>query len=95
VLSPETKDTAVTQAYPRHLIQKIDQRWQRRQNAAPLHAEVPVKENYSAGGHCPACDTPASIAPMHSGYHGNGLVQHQWLCRACGHEWTTALRVPS
>jgi hypothetical protein len=47
----------------------------------------------AGGGLCPLCKGFASIGPRVAEYRGNGLVQRHWQCRACGHDWTTALHV--
>jgi hypothetical protein len=54
---------------------------------------TPVNDNWAGGGHCPACNAPAAVAPIRSEYHGQGLIHHHWACGTCGHGWVTALRV--
>jgi len=55
---------------------------------------VPVNDNDAGAGRCPGCNRPASTAPTASEYRGKGIIHHHWLCRVCGHEWTTVLHVP-
>jgi hypothetical protein len=36
---------------------------------------------------CPSCHHPA-IAPVVSTYCREGLVENEWVCSACGFEWS-------
>jgi transposase-like protein len=36
---------------------------------------------------CPNCGLPA-VAPIGSMHLGKGLVQNDWVCSACGFEWS-------
>jgi len=54
---------------------------------------MPLNDNRAGGGHCPACNTPACVAPAAAEYRGAGLIHHHWLCHRCGHAWITVLHV--
>jgi hypothetical protein len=79
-------------AYPSHLAQKVERRWQHRASASPL-PPIPRNGNAAGRGHCPACEKPGPIAPIVSEYRGDGLIHHHWLCNLCSHEWVTAQTV--
>jgi len=84
----------VSHAYPLDTIRKIDRDWQRRfPSPRPL---TPLNVDDSGGGHCPACNAPASIAPAAADaeYRGAELIHHHWLCR-CGHAWISVLHAPA
>jgi len=83
--------------YPLERDRELQRKWLQRQGqAGALRTHPPPQnDNYAGGGRCPSCNARASIAPNRSNYHGHGRIDHHWLCKNCGHEWTTSLRVPS
>lgn len=48
-----------------------------------------IRGEGSAG--CPACGVRHPIAPVGSRHLAPDLIQHDWHCDACGHDWTTTL----
>jgi ribosomal protein L37AE/L43A len=42
---------------------------------------------------CPECDD-LQFAPAASEFVGKGQVRHFWSCEACGHEFSTSVKVP-
>jgi hypothetical protein len=83
----------VAQTCPIDILRDIDRRWESRSSAA--EAPVPGNLQDAAAAACPECNQPASIAPISSEYRGKGIIHHRWACRACGHEWVTAVHVPA
>jgi hypothetical protein len=83
----------VPQIYPIDIERAIDRRWQNRSRDRVM--SVAQNDNDSGNARCPVCSGPASIAPTASDYRGKRIVQHQWACRECAQEWTTALAVPT
>jgi len=58
------------------------------QAAAPRLRAVPSSEGDRTDG-CPACGTRHPIAPVRSRHRSSLAVEHDWLCAACDHAWTT------
>ena len=82
----------MAQNYPLDIARNIERRWQSRSRAAI--AAVLKNPDVADSGLCPDCDRPAPIAPLSSEYRDEGTIHHHWLCRACGHQWITVVRVP-
>jgi hypothetical protein len=93
VLPPQSKgDPTVTLAYPRAISWEID-RNRRRESAVPVR--VPLNDNDPADGICPACHAPAPTTPIASDRLRAGRIHQHWLCKSCGHEWSTLAHVVS
>jgi len=88
--SRRKREIAVTQTRPDHAARDIERRGHHRPNASMLPA---ARNDNHAGGHCPACNARASIAPRASDYRGKGIIHHHWSCRSCGHEWIAVVHV--
>ena len=80
----------MTQTPPIIIAREADRGWRQSGCAIPTAGN----DNVAGGGHCPSCEAPGLIAPAASQYRGNGLIHHNWLCRSCGHEWTTKAHIP-
>jgi hypothetical protein len=81
----------LSQAHPNNLAGELHRRSGTKPDPQPR-----ANNDQTAGGRqCPACDISASIAPAASEYRGEGLIHHHWLCKACGHRWTTAVHLPA
>jgi hypothetical protein len=53
-----------------------------------IHAPMPVGSISTKRMRCPNCDRP-TIAPMVSTYLMEGAVENDWVCSACGFEWSS------
>lgn len=53
-----------------------------------IHAPMSIEGIPTKRTRCPNCDLPA-IAPMVSTYLGENAVQNDWVCSACGFEWSS------
>jgi len=42
---------------------------------------------------CERCNAEPPTAPIRSRYREERWVEHDWLCSACGNEWTTSTHV--
>lgn len=82
----------MAQTCPLDIARNIERRWQSRSRATI--AAVLKNPDIADSGLCPDCNRPAPIAPLSSEYRGEGAIHHHWLCRACGHQWITVVRVP-
>ena len=56
-----------------------------------IHAPAPVEGISMTRVRCPNCDLPA-IAPMVSTYLRDSAVQNDWVCSACGFEWSSSFK---
>lgn len=64
------------------------------QAATPRLRAVPSSEGDRTDG-CPACGTRHPIAPVRSRHRSSLAVEHDWLCAACDHAWTTTASIGS
>jgi rubredoxin len=53
-----------------------------------IHAPNPMERISAKRMRCPNCDLPA-IAPMVSTYLRECIVENDWVCSACGFEWSS------
>lgn len=53
-----------------------------------IQAPMPIASAATRQLRCPNCDHPA-VAPVVSTYLGDGQVENEWLCSACGFAWTS------
>jgi transposase-like protein len=74
---------------------ELQHKWQQARENTIYGSATPQNDNHEGGGRCPFCQLIASIAPIRSDYRGKGLIHHHWHCNSCGHDWTTASRVPA
>jgi transposase-like protein len=49
----------------------------------------PVASMSATRTRCPNCDLPA-IAPVVSTYFRDRMVENDWVCSACGFEWSSS-----
>jgi hypothetical protein len=54
--------------------------------SADLH--VSHNDNFADDGPCPVCQGQAGADRPNAEFRGDRL-HRRWLCRACGHQWTT------
>jgi rubredoxin len=54
-----------------------------------IPAPSPVESVPATRMRCPNCDLPA-IAPVVSTYLRDGIVENNWVCSACGFEWSSS-----
>jgi hypothetical protein len=54
-----------------------------------IHAASPVESVLAKRVRCPNCDLPA-IAPAVSMYLQDCVVENDWICSACGFEWSSS-----
>jgi hypothetical protein len=66
-----------------------------RRSESAVRLRVPLNDNAPADGICPACHAPAPIMPIASDRLRAGRIHQHWLCKSCGHEWTTLAHVVS
>jgi hypothetical protein len=53
-----------------------------------IEAPAPLESAATERVRCPNCHQPA-IAPVVSTYLGDGLVENEWMCSACGFAWNS------
>jgi hypothetical protein len=51
-----------------------------------IEAPMPFESVPTQRARCPNCHQPA-VAPVVSTYLGDGLVEDDWVCGACGFAW--------
>jgi rubredoxin len=54
-----------------------------------IPAPSPMESVPATRMRCPNCDLPA-IAPVVSTYLRDCIVENDWLCSACGFEWSSS-----
>jgi len=54
-----------------------------------IPAPSPMESVPATRTRCPNCDLPA-IAPVVSTYLRDCIVENDWLCSACGFEWSSS-----
>jgi hypothetical protein len=54
-----------------------------------IHAPSPTESIAVKRMQCPNCDLPA-IAPVVSTYLRDCIVENDWVCSACGFEWSSS-----
>jgi hypothetical protein len=58
-------------------------------NNGRIHAPEPMESISAKRMRCPNCHRPA-IAPMVSKYLQDCIVENDWVCSACGFEWSSS-----
>jgi hypothetical protein len=53
-----------------------------------IHAQRPVGTVSEKRMRCPSCNLPA-IAPMASTFLHECAVENDWVCSACGEQWSS------
>jgi hypothetical protein len=91
-LPASNRKVAVTRTHSIGIAPEIEPRWEPRLHAEPRAAH---NDNHAGDGLCPICGGYASIGLFAGECCGNGIIRRHWICRACGHEWDTVLRVLS
>ena len=60
---------------------------------APAEAHVASVASRFALPACPKCND-LQLAPTASEFVSKGKVRHYWSCEACGHEFSTSVKLP-
>jgi ribosomal protein L37AE/L43A len=60
---------------------------------AEAHVVASVVSHRIALPACPKCDD-LQLAPAASEFVSKGQVRHFWACEACGHEFSTSVKLP-
>lgn len=77
----------------RHALQAAEALFRPRSGVAgtPIRP-LPSADNDRSSG-CPVCGARHPIAPVRSRHRSPRAVEHDWLCSACDHAWTTTARI--